>query len=261
MRPTIGAMEFGELKPFIGSLLLPPALPLLLTALGIAVGWRARRTGAVIALAGIASLWLLSCHAVAVWLSQALLERPAPATVAALQTSGAQAVVVLGGGVESEPPEYGEAQLGPASAARLRYGIRLAQRANLPLAFAGGRGWAGSGIQAASEAEVAARTAKAEYGQSIRWVESQSRDTRENARLLAPMLETDGIRRIALVTNAWHMPRARREFEAAGLAVVTAPMGYISTGERPLLQWLPSAEALLSSRQVLREWLALRFAS
>lgn len=254
-------MELGTLKPLLAALALPPAAPLLLVLLGLLAGRRWRRTGLLMAIGGVSILWMLSCNAIAVWLSQTLVQRPLPVAAADLRAGGAQAIVVLGGGVDADPPEYAEAQLSAPSAARLRYGVKLAQRANLPLAFAGGRGWSRGDAQTATEAEVAARTAKADYGHSIRWLESESRDTRENARLLSGVLQQQGVRRIALVTNAWHMQRARREFEAAGLFVIAAPMGYVTAGERPLLEWLPSAHGLASSRNVMREWLAMRFAA
>jgi uncharacterized SAM-binding protein YcdF (DUF218 family) len=65
------------------------------------------------------------------------------------------------------------------------------------------------------------------------------------------------VQRIALVTDAWHMPRAIAAFERAGLTVTPAPTGFILPVERDLLEWLPSANGLLASREVLREWLAL----
>jgi uncharacterized SAM-binding protein YcdF (DUF218 family) len=54
------------------------------------------------------------------------------------------------------------------------------------------------------------------------------------------------------------MPRSQALFEKAGLQVLPAPMGFVLPSERPLLEWLPSARGLTASRQVLREWLALR---
>jgi len=47
--------------------------------------------------------------------------------------------------------------------------------------------------------------------------ECHSRSTRENARYAAELLLPRGIRRIWLTTCDWHMPRAMRCFEAAGL--------------------------------------------
>ena len=107
---------------------------------------------------------------------------------------------------------------------------------------------------------MAARVALQDYGVALRWRESQSRDTAENARLLAPMLKRDGITRIVLVTDALHMPRSVLAFDRTGLLIVPAPTGYILPGHTDLLEWLPSASGLENSQQVLREWLALAVA-
>jgi uncharacterized SAM-binding protein YcdF (DUF218 family) len=53
------------------------------------------------------------------------------------------------------------------------------------------------------------------------------------------------------------MPRSVRQFEAAGLRVTPAPMGYIRSDMSPLLQWLPSGKGLRDSGWVIREWLGL----
>src|SRR5690606_18964589 len=47
--------------------------------------------------------------------------------------------------------------------------------------------------------------------------ERSSRDTWENARHAAALLGPMGVRKVVLVTCAWHLPRARRLFERAGL--------------------------------------------
>jgi uncharacterized SAM-binding protein YcdF (DUF218 family) len=43
------------------------------------------------------------------------------------QVSNAQAIVILGGGVRREAPEYGGATLGGITLERVRYGARLAR--------------------------------------------------------------------------------------------------------------------------------------
>ena len=212
----------------------------------------------------LALLWLASCNGTAVWLARTAVPQFAPLSLATLKASKAQAIVVLGGGLLPEAPEYGNAQPAAHSASRLRYGLWLGRQSGLPLAFTGGAGWGArqvpSGAEADSEADVAARMALQDYGVTLRWLESQSRDTAENARLLAPMLQRDGVKRIVLVTDAWHMPRAVLAFEHTGLLVVPAPAGYILPERSDLLEWLPSASGLLASQQVLREWIALAVA-
>lgn len=250
-------MNLGEFKPLLTSLALPPLALLLSAVLGLALALKRKRSGLALTAAALALLWLLSCHGTAVWLARHALPQFAPVSAAQLKTGRVQAIVVLGGGLLPQAPEYGRPQPGPHTAARLRYGIGLARQSGLPLAFSGGVGWAAKGAQAESEAVVAARVAQQDYGVTLRWLEVNARDTSENARLLAALLQRDGVQRIALVTDAWHLPRALAAFERAGLAVTPAPTGFILPVERALLEWLPSAYGLQVSREVLREWLAL----
>lgn len=244
----------GELKPILSALVLPPASFLLLALLGVLLLLRRHvRLGATLALLALASLWLLSCHGVAMQLARWILPPLQP--VRAEQLAQVQAIVVLGGGVFATAPEYGgTAQPSGASLARLRYGAMLARRAGKPLAYAGGVGWSSSGTDMASEAEVATRVVQ-EFGATLRWSEGRSRDTEENALELRRVLAPAGITRVALVTHAWHMGRAAHEFRRAGFVVVPAPTGFPAAYTRPLLAWMPSADGLALSREVLREGL------
>ncbi|MBC7682374.1 MAG: YdcF family protein [Ferruginibacter sp.] len=254
-------MELGEFKPLLTALLLPPAAPLLLAGLGVMLLWRKKALGGVLCVVALGGLWLLGCNAVAVWLALHILPQvPAlpPATASAmLHARQVQAVVVLGGGVQPFAPEYGAAQPTADTAIRLRYGVWLARQSHLPLAFAGGVGWASSGTAAPSEGAIARAAVAQDYGVVLRWVDDRSRDTAENASNLHALLAREGVQRIALVTQAWHMPRARQAFERAGFTVTPAPTGFTLPQQRSLLEWLPTGHGLQSSREVLREWLGL----
>lgn len=248
-------MELGELKPLLGTLVLPPAGPLLLAGLGLLWVRRSKLAGGVVAVGGLGLLWLLSCNAVAVWLAQALLPPVLPLPADALQSQKVQAIVVLGGGALPDAPEYGEAQPAAPTLTRLRYGLRLARQSGLPVAFAGGVGWGAMGAHTATEGEVAQRVAQKDFGTTLRWVDDQSRDTAENAVQTAKLLQPEGVRRIALVTDAAHMPRAAEAFVAAGFEVTPAPTRFVLPRSRPLLEWLPTTHGLQASREVLHEWL------
>jgi uncharacterized SAM-binding protein YcdF (DUF218 family) len=250
-------MELAQFKPVLAALMLPPGGPLLLALAGLVLAARRRRFGMTLVAAAVAALWLLSCHAVSLELAGRMLPRVAP--LAPAQLEQAQVIVVLGGGVLPEAPEYGEAQPAAPTLARLRYGVWLARRSGKPLAFAGGVGWAAAGTGAPSEGEVARRIAQQDYGMALRWVDGHSRDTAENAAQIAALLRRDGVQRIVLVTDALHMPRALRAFARTGLEVAPAPTQLPGWRERQLLEWLPSARGLLLSREVLRERLALAF--
>jgi uncharacterized SAM-binding protein YcdF (DUF218 family) len=253
-----------SLKPIITALFLPATSGLLLLlATGI---WAWRRSPVLfrsgprlpLACAGLAflAIWLFSCQAVAIWLSLHLLPQVSPITADELKRQQVQAIVILGGGVENDAVEYAGAVLTPDAMSRLLYGVYLSRSAQLPMAYSGGKGWGGLADQPA-EADVAALSLTRLGAHPLRWQENQSRDTRENAMRTASLLKAEGITHIALVTHAWHMPRSVRQFEAAGLRVTPAPMGYIRSDETLLGQWLPSGAGLRNSGRILKEWLGL----
>jgi uncharacterized SAM-binding protein YcdF (DUF218 family) len=91
------------------------------------------------------------------------------------------------------------------------------------------------------------------------WVEDQSKDTAENATFSASILKKRGIQRIAIVSQAWHLPRAIKLFEQQGLTVYPAPTGYTHEDNEPVIRWLPKASALDKSAIALKEYLGRIF--
>jgi uncharacterized SAM-binding protein YcdF (DUF218 family) len=175
--------------------------------------------------------------------------------------TNAVAIIALGGGRESHAPEYGLPSLSAPSLERLRYAVWLSRETGAPAGFSGGIGHGqGEGV---AEASIAARIAVREFGRPLRWAESESRDTRENAAYTVTALKTERVRRIVLVTHAWHMPRAQRAFEDAArganadIAILAAPMAWAQRVDSPALRWLPSSEGHALVRQTLRETIGL----
>ena len=244
----------GELKPVLAALVLPPAGPLLLLLLGLLLALWKRGAGLLLAFVGLVLAWALSTNVMALALAQRLL--PAVQAVQPQQLAPVQAIIILGGGVLPSASEYGAAQPGPHTLARLRYGAWLARRTGKPLGFAGGIGWAAAGTATEAEGTVARRVLQEEYGLTLRWMDDRSRDTAENAARMGELLRRDRIRQIALVTDATHMQRAAAAFRQAGLQVLPAPTNFPTPLERPLLQWFPSIHGADTCRQLLREWLA-----
>ena len=183
-----------------------------------------------------------------------------PQSAATLSRANVQAIVVLGGGIIADNPEYGSAQPNGYTATRLRYGVWLARNSGLPLAYSGGVGWSNKGEAPPPEGVVVQRVLSQDGQPPLRWVENQARDTQENAERLAPILFADGIRRIALVTSYPHMPRSVFEFEQVGFKVIPAPTGYYRTPTGDWLAWLPTASGLQATWYLLRERLGLAVA-
>lgn len=236
-------------KKLLAAALLPPLGPLLPIAIGLLLLGRHPRIGRALAWCGVVIALLLMTPASVGWLARGLESSP-PVSAAAL--APAQAIVVLGGGKRDHAPEYDGETLNRLTLERVRYAARLARSTGLPLLVTGGKT---SGEQA--EAVLMAAALEDEYGVKVRWIEGAARDTRENARFSAALLQAAGVRTIALVTHAAHMPRSRAAFEAAGLNVVPAPTVWLSGPDDglALLDFLPNANAAFAGWFAAHEWL------
>lgn len=253
-------------KPVLAALLLPPVPFLLLLLIGARLILPRRGLGWMAVLFSVVGIWVTSTTGFARLCEQFVLHVP-PAMkldrISELKAEAAgkanYAILVLGGGAEPFAPEYGVSNLAAFSMERLRYGNHLSRETGIPLAFSGGVGLAAA--QGTSEADVAATISAHDFNRPIKWVENQSRDTRENAAHTVPMLKKAGVTHIVLVTHGFHMPRAKRAFEdaaqAQGVRIETAPMGLAQRVEGPALDWFPSGMGYLKSRNDLREMLGL----
>ena len=235
-------------------LLLPPGLFLVLLAV---VFFLVRGTlGRVVLFIAWSLLYVLSVPVFSGLLIAAAETHPAlPAD--ALARTGAEAIVVLGAGVYRDAPEYGGHTVDVNSMKRSRYAAWLHRGTGLPIYVTGGVGEHAPG-------PAMRRFLEQELGVPVAAVEDQSGNTRENAELTAPLLAKAGIRRVLLVTDAWHMPRSVAAFERVGVDVVPAPTYFLS-GERRLRaeteagtewrDWLPQPNAFAGSYFALHELL------
>ena len=174
----------------------------------------------------------------------------------------AQAIVLLGAGNYYSAPEYwhpdapphGVDQSGSLSLQRAQYAARLARAFDLPILVSGG------GMVDDVPRPVAQslkRTLENDFQVPVRWTEERSHNTASNARLSAEMLQAAGVRRVYLVTHAWHMPRAVLAFETAGMEVVPAPTRFVSRATPVWSDFLPTARAFSTSYYAIHEGLGL----
>ena len=236
-------------KKILSALVLPPIGLVLLALWGVLLVRRHPRTGNAIAVFGLASLALLALPPVGDALMQSLEQYP---TVSAQALSRVQAIVILSGDGYYAAPEYGADTVGRWTLERVRYGVQLQRTTDLPILTSGGAPFGGKPGAIAMK-EVIER----EYHGHVKWAETASRDTAENAAYSAAILKKAGISRIALVTQAWHLPRAVALFEHQGLEVIPAPTGFTTSDPSLFFQALPSASALLDSSLALHEWLGI----
>lgn len=251
------------LKPFVSRVLVPPTSLLLLGLLAWLLARRLPRTARLLGVLSLVVLWLLGTPWAAHHLNRLLAPSPpvlSAASIAALAGAPRTAIVVLGSGRRAAAPEYGGPDLTPLAHERLRYGAWLARQTRLPLAYSGGVGH-GAVDDGITESDAARLALARDGGPPLRWAESRSRDTNENAAFSVAMLQADGISRIVLVTHDFHQLRAlagfRRAIARSGRPVelVPAPIGQRMPPTGMLFDYLPTGEGLQRSTWVLHEWL------
>jgi len=236
--------------------LLPPGALLLL----LLVGWLfARRfIGRFLILLGIAGLYALSTPIGLNLLANQLETIPAP-TPAQIKGSRADAILVFLAGARRHNPELGGADaLGPLSLQRIDYALSLHRITGLPIVLSGGsvKG------DTTPLAQLGSEWLQQRVGITALAIDDRSRDTHENARNSAELLQSLGIGRVLLVTHASHMPRARLSAQAAGIDAVPAPFAFEGAVPEPqasseLTDWLPQPGNLGRSYLILHEMAGL----
>jgi uncharacterized SAM-binding protein YcdF (DUF218 family) len=224
--------------------------PLLLLFLAIATWGLIKRRRAMIA-AGLIGIFLVAWPPAA-WVGAQLLEAwysPHPPV-----STGAEAIVVLAAG--AVPPEAAELQasLKEDSYLRCRHGLWIwKQNPRLPILLCGG-----TTSRVATPAATLMRQMMANEGVpgALLWTEDRSTSTYENALYGAQILRQRGIRRIVLVTEAYHMLRSERCFRKQGLEVIPAACNFTSV-EREVNGFLPDVSGVLESEQTLHEFIGL----
>jgi len=240
-------IDFIWVKAILKPLVLPPTGPLLVAGLGLCLLRRAPRLGRTLAAAGIVGLLAVSMPAVADFLV-GFVDTSVPFDPESART--AKALVILGGGVRRNAPEYDGDTLATLTLERVRYGARVARLTGLPVLVSGGAVLGGQ-----PEAMLMAASLQREFGVPVKWIEALSRTTHENAVRSAAMLKREGIDRVVLVTHVFDTRRALAEFDGQGIEVVVAPTGS-NASEESLLDYVPSMGGLTRSYYATYEILA-----
>ncbi len=185
----------------------------------------------------------------------------------ATQTQGPQqildgrkyrAILLLGGAtLPASPPDRPHPDL-LGSADRIWHAARLFHNGVAPqIILSGGKRPGLEGRQVQSEAEGMAQLLR-DLGvpQTAMILEDQSRTTRENAERVRSIV---GEGAVAVVTSAFHTPRAISALRAAEINATAFPTDFrVVPQVEPLwIRLLPSAGALQDSETALKEYLAL----
>ena len=249
-------MEALELwREQIKWLLLPPLSPLLLLLLGLLLYRRA--IGKLFAWAGLLSLYLLSTPIVAHILGSEL-ETEAPRSGQQLLEQGAEAILVLTAGQDRFNPELGGlARPGPLSMQRLSHALQLHRETGLPIIVSGGV----PRRYKEALADVAARWLRVQGQVEPLALERRSLTTWENLQFSAELLREHGIGKVALVTHAFHMPRAMQAASTHQVQALAAPFSFYAKTppahavEPAWKSWLPMPDDAHRNYLLVHEYL------
>jgi uncharacterized SAM-binding protein YcdF (DUF218 family) len=188
----------------MGALLMASATTVILCCIG---RWR---SGLVLLCVALIVLWISSTPGFAVWLNSRLESEVPYANVETLPQSD---VIVLLGGVGADLDN-------PANRIVRALQIYRAGKASIILISSGNLAAQSAAVPDASV--IADRLVRLGVPRSALVLETESRNTRENAVHTATTFNTHGWRNGLLVTSAIHMPRALAAFQKVGLNVIPA---------------------------------------
>ncbi len=241
---------------FIAAFLLPPLSLFCLFALGIFLYRRRPELARILIVTVFCLLWISSTPYFAQGALHFLEGQTAPLNIGHPDSPlpAADAIVILGGGTYFQAPEYsGLDTISEATLVRLRYGAKLQRKTGKPILVTGGKPL-GNRVSEAQQMRV---SLEQDFGVPVRWTENASDNTFENAQNSFRILHQAGVRRIYLVTHAWHMPRAANAFRRAGFEVIEAPTAFTTRYRTDLLTFLPRAKSLQDSKIFIHEVIGL----
>jgi len=157
------------------------------------------------------------------------------------------AIVVLGGGV------YENGTLKEDSANRMLAGYSTHALTHKTLILSGG-----SAIGNVRESNIIyTMLLQLNVNKNKIIIENTSRDTMENAHNVMKMCNNNGWHRIALITSAYHMPRAVKLFHASSLHVEPVPTDSKLDLHYTVYSFMPKFSSLGNSSKAIREYIAL----
>ncbi|MDY7034047.1 MAG: envelope biogenesis factor ElyC [Thermodesulfobacteriota bacterium] len=252
-------------KKIIAPFFFPMPLILLISLTGLFLLWftRKQKAGKILSSTGICILALLSFDPISNTILAPLehqynmyMHRNSGEDSQPGSPYRVKLIVILGSGHMSDPKIPITSQIDTSSLVRLIEGIRIyRENPGSKLILSGG-----STFDPVPVAKVMAKVAKAigVDGDDI-IIESESRDTKDQALLLKSMVEES---QFVLVTSASHMPRAMALFKKHGMEPIPAPTRHFVL-KKPRLNpglFFPDAGSLGKAERAFYEYLGIIWA-
>lgn len=167
----------------------------------------------------------------------------------------ADAIVVLGGSAAPALKPRNEAE--ESGGARMLKAARLFKAGKAPLVFTSGGGdyLDDNGVERAEADDMADVLVAMGVTSTAVIRQRRSRTTYEDAVLTAEMMRERGVKKVLLVTSAFHQRRASALFRKHGFEVISAPSGFLAAGNPFTLDKLiPSPQGLSRTTLAVKEY-------
>lgn len=248
------------------SLFLDKIIPLFVYPVGFAVlaglaclfsfALGRRRKAAALITLGTLYLWLAATPMVALTLINSLEEQY---PIVSIDTLPKADVAIVLGGVSVQSQELNPYADLKSGADRILHAVRLLKAGKVDrILVSSGRPV--SQLDTRSEADVIAGFLR-EFGVDDANIvlESEARNTRENAVNSLASMRENGFSTALLVTSALHMPRAAAVFSRAGVRFTPVSIDALSSSieARSVFAFLPNSKALDYSTQAIKEWIGM----
>ena len=254
---------FIFLSKFLPNFVYPGGLIFLLVLLAIILRGRKRLQTAVL-IATLLIVFLSGNRWVAFTLARSLEWRYLPLD----PVPTAEAIVVLGGGTESEQYPRPVVETNSAGDRILYAGSLYKQGKAEHILLSGGNITWLSGRTTTPAEEMARVLELMEIPRDAMWLQTTSQNTYEDALYCSEILKEKGIRRVLLVTSAQHMPRSVALFEHLGVEVIPAPVDYPVTQsnwdnlfsfdlQTTLVNLVPQSGSMSLVSSVLKEYIGM----
>lgn len=260
---TYGDRMFVFFSKFLPLFIYPLGLIFLLLILALVCRRRPRLQAALLGIA-LMILYTASNRWVSYTLARSLEWKYLPLNP--VPTAGA--IVVLGGGTESEQFPRPAVEVNSAGD-RVLYAAQLYKEGKAPVILLSGGNitWLGGRTMTPAEEMAEILDLVGIPGAAI-WQQPRSQNTYEDALYSSQLLNEKGVRRVLLVTSAMHMPRSVALFEHQGIEVIPAPTDYTVTRQGMenlasidpqaiLINLVPNTSSLSLTTNVIKEYIGM----
>lgn len=227
----------------------------LLGAIVVLLFARGSRRRVIVAVIGLAAFWFSGTGVFARLVVGPLENAYEQPYISDLQKQGVQRVVVLTGGGYPPVWELNSVALPHASTFRFLAGIELCQRlaSNCELIFSGSAGQSNESVKTAGTMEELAHT----LAPNLKVVsEANSNSTLEHPKNVGPIV---GDAPFALVTSAYHMPRAMLVFTRAGLHAIPYPVDFYTHAGIEWSDLIPDPQNWVAINLALHEYFGILY--